>query len=77
MITASAAVSAFSVQEPERRRAVDQHDLVRVADLGERALEPALAVDRGYQLDLGAVEIATRRDQMQITQIGGARHRLS
>jgi hypothetical protein len=62
-------------EQPERGRAVDQHDLVGVADLGERALEPALAIDRGHELDLGAVEIATRRDQMQITQLGGARHR--
>ena len=57
-------------QQPERRRAVDEHEVVLVADRVERPLELELAAERGHQLDLGAGEVEGRRDHEQVLEAG-------
>ena len=54
---------AVDGQEPEGRRAVDDHPVVAVAHgaLDERLAKRVLATDRGEQLDLGGGELQCRR----------------
>ena len=53
-------------QQTERRRAVDEHEVVLVADRVERPLELELAAEGGDELDLGAGEVDGRRDHEEV-----------
>src|SRR5438132_5318283 len=57
-------------QEPERRGAVDDHEVVRLGHGLERDAQAILALVHGYQLDLGADEVDVRREQLQVHQRG-------
>ena len=57
---------AVDGQQPERRRAVDEGEVVVVAHRVERPLELQLAGERRDQLDLGAGEVDGRRDDEEV-----------
>jgi hypothetical protein len=59
-------------EQPERRRAVDQHEVVVVTRIGEGHLEAALAVGGAHELDLGAHEVDPGRDHVQVRELGAA-----
>ena len=65
-MTPSAAASAFDGEEAERRRAVDEGEVVLVADLLERPAELQLPGEGGDELDLGAGEIDRRRGHEEV-----------
>ena len=55
-------------EQPERRRTVDQDDLVGITQIGERVLESPLAVWLGDELDLGPIEIPARGNEVQVAE---------
>jgi hypothetical protein len=57
-------------EETEGRRAVDEDVLEAAADAREPLLEPELPPLGAHELDLGAHEVAVRRQQRQARQLG-------
>ena len=55
-------------EQAERRRAVDEHDVVLGADEVERPLELELAAERGHELDLGAGEVDGRGEHEEVLE---------
>src|SRR5262249_10558209 len=53
----------------QRRGAVDHDEVVGLTEVGEHALEPPLAAQRRDQLDLRAVEVAPRRNEMEVLEL--------
>ena len=51
--------------EAERRRAVDDYEIVLVFDRGQHCLEHTLAIGLAYKLNLGAGQINARADKEQ------------
>ena len=58
-------------ERPERRRAVEEDEVVAVAARGERLGEIPLAVGAARELDDGAGEIRLRRDEVEVRERGG------
>ena len=57
---------AVDGEQAERRRAVDEDEVVVVADLVERLLQAQLPAERRHQLDLGAGQVEGRRGHEEV-----------
>ena len=60
-------------QQSERRRRIDQHEVVARRDRRERLTQARFARERGDELDVGAGEIDRRGREPQILDFGVAR----
>ena len=59
------------MSRPERRRAVDEDEVVVVAHLVERLAQAQLPAERRHQLDLGAGQVEAGRGAEQVAHRGG------